>query len=94
VTTAELLRQARERYAGAPDHTPRGEFPRCGYCAATALGTDGGPEIRAAEKALAEAAGLDTGDIHWGARGAIIEWNAKASTAEVLAAFDRAIANA
>ncbi len=81
-----VLIAARSLYAADPSHAPRGQFTnRCPVrcidrCA------DGWHDGEV-EQALADAAGLGRYDI----RREIIDWNAIATTEEVLAAFDRAI---
>lgn len=87
LTTVEVLRQARALYAEAPSHAPLGTYPESWeVCAVTACGFDAG--YGEAVRALAIAAGIER-DFP---RSAVIEWNAKATTADVLAAFDKAIA--
>lgn len=84
----DILKAARDKYASSPSHAPRGSHPREGsVCAAMALDrSSNGWYCMEAEELVARAAGLVTQD----PRMAIIDWNAKASTEEVLAAFDRA----
>jgi hypothetical protein len=90
MTTAEILRAARALYAASPSHAPAHEYPCDGECPITALtkvmleDDHLWPQNIEAERALARAADTD----------GIPEWNETASTAEVLAAFDRAIAAA
>lgn len=84
MSTVEVLRAARELYAAKPSHAPVGQSPRPGtHCVVYAVSrqTDAGAHHALGAFALA----IETTEI--------VEWNATHSTAEVLAAFDRAIAN-
>jgi hypothetical protein len=84
VTTAESLRRARALYAANPSHAPAGDVPDDGcYCLMSALCVSAGTNFEDAYDAVCSAAGIDSG---------IVDWNAERSTAEVLAAFDRAVA--
>jgi hypothetical protein len=87
MTTADLLRSARAKYAAKPSHAPADQYPDDGECPITALthvcmtwGNDF-RFCRRAESALERTIG--THDIP--------AWNAEHSTEDVLAAFDRAI---
>lgn len=84
VSTVDVLRAARDLYAQAPSHAPKGEdLPAGRYCPLTAIGTASGSYslARPAENAFYEAVG-------WVG---VVRWSATHSTEEVLAAFDRAI---
>jgi hypothetical protein len=85
--TVDILCRAREIYAAAPSHAPSSEFPDPGtYCVIFAIDRAVGGRaglwtaVHAVERAMA------------GPTESCVEWNAEHSTAEVLAAFDRAIA--
>jgi hypothetical protein len=90
MTAAAILRAARALYESAPSHAPTGAYPPPGeYCLMGALSkgaqrpTGDGPvrELRAACVAMYSAIGTTES----------VAWNAEHTTAEVLAAFDRAI---
>jgi hypothetical protein len=89
MTTAELLREARALYAANPSHAPVDEDPDAGtYCPVTAVTAvwiyNPDCSSTSAELRFAEAAGCSFG--------LIPAWNAEHTTAEALAAFDKAIA--
>lgn len=86
--THEVLVKGRNRYEANPSHSPWGRMPEFGtVCAVLAL--DGGLDYYPqAQRELCDAAGLADSDC----RMALIKWNARSSTAAVLAAFDKAIA--
>ena len=85
MTTADVLREARALYAAAPSHAVPGQSPKhdteCVMTAICAVTTAEGAYWDAVE-ALRRA----VGDVD-----SLVAWNAEHSTAEVLAAFDRAI---
>lgn len=77
-TVAQVLTEARARYAAAPSHVPSNEMPVRGtVCVLTAIGGHPGAidRFRAAAGNPFE----------------ITEWNAEHTTEEVLATFDAAI---
>lgn len=87
--TVDILCRARELYASAPSHVAHPHLPPSGtYCAVMALAMVKGVGVRAVDTpaydALVRATGVSCGSV--------ADWNAEHSTAEVLAAFDRAIA--
>lgn len=87
MTTVEVLRAARALYEGNPSHVPCGEWVPAGcYCPLTALSAVTGLSVTVtgspAYMALCDAASIASN---------VAEWNAKHTTDEVLAAFDRAI---
>lgn len=89
----EVLVRARNLYAKAPSHAPHGRVPQDGICVVMACDRSGGWnwQERKPELVLAGAAGLEPdGDGDF--REPLIRWNADATTAEALAAFDKAIA--
>jgi hypothetical protein len=94
----DLLTKARDLYAKSPSHVAFGRHPSPGsHCPVTALQTVSiGLEVKACLRLLAMAAGLSSEDsgVTGDARKAVIVWNAETSTEDVLAAFDRAIAEA
>jgi hypothetical protein len=75
-------------YAANPSHAPADQCPCGGHCPVTALVHVAGLSAVTdyAERALMVA--MDAGRFQYG----IPEWNAEHTTAEVLAAWDRAIA--
>lgn len=93
ITSVDVLRRARNLYGRAPSHAAALDLPVEGtYCPITAISTALGPNLgwRGYTDQLAQAAGLNSGEHPI----SVVRWNAKASTEEVLAAFDRAIAQA
>lgn len=89
MTILERLRLGRILYASAPSHAPfKTSVADDTYCAVTALGAMR-DERDSAEALLASAAGLKRLPLD---SEPVIVWNAESTTAEVLAAFDRAIA--
>jgi hypothetical protein len=90
MTTVEALREARALYAAAPSHVPHPQCPGDGrHCPMTA--------IHDATRRRLDPLGRDAvhPDVYlrraMGHTDSIVDWNAKHSTEEVLAAFDRAI---
>lgn len=84
LTASDILQSARDIYAAAPSHAPYGApFPDDEHCILTAvdLAAHGEGNYSEVVDRLIMAAGTDD----------LIDFNAKHSTAEVLAAFDRAI---
>lgn len=85
--TIAVLCDARALYAASPSHAPSFQSPTPGtYCPIYALGVSvpfAADWPAGAEMALVRAAGTDR----------IPTWNAEHTTEEVLAAFDRAIAD-
>jgi hypothetical protein len=92
VKTLDVLRDARERYARQPDHSPYGRVPSEGVCVVTACRIVGGGDASPV-RALEEAAGIEVDLGRFGKNEQIIRWNAEHSTEDVLEAFDRAIAS-
>src|SRR4051812_16949570 len=87
MSTVEILVRARALYAEAPSHAPANAYPEPGtYCVVYALGAAGA--LPSGVYALAHDAMLDA----MGTTRSLAWWNAKHTTEEVLAAFDRAIA--
>lgn len=91
MSTVETLVRARALYAEAPSHVPEGEYPESGtYCVIYALGAAadiGGDNSQGFYMAV-----LDRMVDAAGEPDSMARWNAKHTTEEVLAAFDRAIA--
>lgn len=88
MTTAEGLRAARARYAANPSHVaPDGIVPFNSHCPITAM-TDVELMCGAVYSAMRHAFSAVIGPTP------IPTWNAEHTTEEVLAAFDRAIAEA
>lgn len=89
MTVAEVLREARALYEEAPSHAGAMQKIADGsVCPILALcdvvgGSVTGMNRHPAYEALLAGMGID---------GGMVDWNAEHSTAEVLAAFDRAIA--
>jgi hypothetical protein len=87
MTTVEILRRARALYEANPSHAGLGEMPSEGtvcvvWAVERAAETPAGVRsIGGAYEALYRAVGTHN----------LVPWNAKSTTAEVLAAFDRAI---
>lgn len=93
MNTLDILKGARELYASAPSHAQRGHHPAPGcYCPVTALDAAAGRSAPAETLSALEGAASLFGGSMAGARRVIIDWNAHHTTGEVLAAFDRAIA--
>lgn len=86
LSTLDLLRQGRERYASAPCHAPQGTpVPDDSYCIVTAV------EEYRMDRYNHPAVGV-LKDILGVGRWGLIDWNAEHTTEEVLALFDKAIA--
>jgi hypothetical protein len=86
-TTLDVLRDARALYSENPSHAPVHRAPAPGtYCVLSALMATGDSnaarEGHPAWEALTDAIGIKLG---------VVLWNARHTTEEVLAAFDRAI---
>jgi hypothetical protein len=92
VSVVETLRRARERYADTGTHTPFGRMHKPGECCAVTALDFTGALSETPQNILGLAAGLAPDAT--GYRIPVIKWNAAASTDEVLAAYDRAIAYA
>lgn len=102
----QVLKSARALYAANPSHAPRGILPSgpsvCPVQAIDQAATEGRlwadpprVSIPVALEALIEATGgPQSGMEQRHPRGYIIDWNARTTTSEVLAAFDRAIKTA